>query len=183
FSLAAPLKDYKVFIPQWEVEVSPGGSMVILNGTIEQVHDELIKLNPNWDNEYLGENPSKHSENSTRLLDKRTDFSGAQYFCRGRWPEALKEEIKRGIKYLRRVNGRPTNGAGPGNCGRVSCSYHSAIWWCNDDHQPKTLESFGSIADGAQYIVDHCGRYYLVSGQVFHKTNWNVIVREDTDSC
>jgi hypothetical protein len=40
--------------------------------------------------------------------------------------------IRNGIRYLRGLNGNPTNGAGPGNCGRVSCSYDSAIWWCND---------------------------------------------------
>jgi hypothetical protein len=36
------------------------------------------------------------------------------------------------VRYLRRVQGRPRNGPRPGNCGRVSCSYKSAIWWCND---------------------------------------------------
>jgi hypothetical protein len=40
--------------------------------------------------------------------------------------------IINGIEYLGKVRGVPTNGPGPGNCGRVSCSSNSAIWWCND---------------------------------------------------
>lgn len=52
-------------------------------------------------------------------------------------------------------------------------------------NKPKTLNSFGSIADGAQYIMGKCKSvaFLLVKpktgGQAFHKTNWNVIVRSD----
>lgn len=37
-----------------------------------------------------------------------------------------------GIAYLKSVTGTPVNGPGPGTCNRVSCSYNSAIYWCND---------------------------------------------------
>ena len=46
----------------------------------------------------------------------------------------------------------------------------------------KQLESFGSIADGADYIMSQCRggapAWEGISGQVFHKTDWNVIVRK-----
>ncbi len=123
--IAAPLDNYGVVIPQWEVEVSPAGPTVLLNGTVEEVHAELLKLNPDWDTEYL---PKK----SSFRLAKRYDFTGAQYFCGDRWPPCSTDKIVEGIRYLRGVGGQPINGPGPGKCSRVSCSYNSAIWWCND---------------------------------------------------
>lgn len=112
-------------IPEWEVEVSPGGPTVILKGTIEEIRKELLKLNPTWDTDYLKPKPSPK-------LARRFDFSRDKYVCRGRWPQCSADSIQDGINYLRGVSGQPTNGPGPGNCGRVSCSYDSAIWWCND---------------------------------------------------
>ena len=46
------------------------------------------------------------------------------------------KRINDGIKHLRKVSGKPReqaySGSGPyANCGRVSCSYNSAIYWCN----------------------------------------------------
>ncbi|KAK0655328.1 hypothetical protein B0T16DRAFT_311408, partial [Cercophora newfieldiana] len=41
--------------------------------------------------------------------------------------EAETDLIRAGIRYLRHVNGVPQNGPGPGACGRVSCSWKSAI--------------------------------------------------------
>lgn len=48
------------------------------------------------------------------------------------WPVANGNRIQDGINYLMGVGGQPSNGPGPGACGRVSCSYDAAIWWCND---------------------------------------------------
>jgi hypothetical protein len=93
-------------------------------------------LNPNWDEEYISNSTDTTGGASKRDSDShlfsRTDFRGSKYTCRGRWPECHPNPIRRGIEYLRYVQGRPRNGPGPGNCGRVSCSYNAAIWWCND---------------------------------------------------
>lgn len=118
-------------MPEWEVEVSPGGPLVNLSGTIEEVHTELLKLNPDWDTHYLAEKETRGIADTTSSIQKRS-FDLSSYFCGGRWPACLWAEIRHGVSYLRGVQGRPVNGAGPGNCGRVSCSYDSAIWWCND---------------------------------------------------
>lgn len=44
-----------------------------------------------------------------------------------------------GLRYLRQLYNttegskeKPSNGPGPGRCGRVSCAYDTAIFWCND---------------------------------------------------
>ncbi|QLI69713.1 uncharacterized protein G6M90_00g054910 [Metarhizium brunneum] len=187
---SAALDDFEsrpVFIPEWEVEVTPGGDKVRLNGTIQEVHQELLSLNPNWDKDFgLGDKVEAPSDETHGQLAKRTDFSNSKYFCGGRWEYCNGGAIAEGRAYLYRVPGRPTNGAGPGACGRVSCSYNAAIWWCNDEKTPKTLNSFGSIADGVYELEKHCRKYFSwnpsgvsIAGQIFHETNWNVIVRKD----
>jgi hypothetical protein len=134
----------------------------------------------------------------------------AAYFCRGRWRECSAPAASNGVRYLRRVQGRPRNGPGPGNCGRVSCSYKSETWWCNDGSDylinalgletynypsqsvsPHRLGGFNNIDDGVAFILDEFVRNLwtppqygeVVSGQAFHKNNWNVIVRYDNDHC
>ncbi|KAK4094685.1 hypothetical protein Purlil1_1290 [Purpureocillium lilacinum] len=151
YALTPPLDKYDVFTPQWEIELAPGGPLVVLNGTVQEVHAELLKLNPSWDTDFAGVYASGSTDDRANLheMEKRTDFRDSAYNCFGRWGRASAHSIWEGITHLRKVPGRPGNGAGPGNCGRVSCSYSSAIWWCNDSRSPKTLNSFGSIADGA----------------------------------
>ena len=185
-------------IPEWEVEVSPGGPMIKLNGTVEEVRSELLRLNPDWDTHY----PTNNTKESPSL-NKRA-FDSAGFFCFGRWNPCSSNRIREGIAYLRRVGGLPSRGPGPGNCARVSCSWSSAIWWCNDvswfsiseilsyinkiskDPVGKTLQGgFGDIADGAAFLVDNCewNQAPIVAGQAFATTNWNVVVRYDTDKC
>ncbi|EAA32513.1 hypothetical protein GE21DRAFT_6331 [Neurospora crassa] len=47
------------------------------------------------------------------------------------WGSAF--EAKVNIWYLEGVPGKPKNGKGPRNCGRVACGGDSAIYWCNND--------------------------------------------------
>ncbi|RKL21674.1 hypothetical protein BFJ68_g1986 [Fusarium oxysporum] len=147
---------YGIVVPEWEVEVT-SGSTTVLEGTIEEIHEELLQLNPNWDEEYMSNFTQAAADTEKRDSDKhlfgRTNFNGAKYTCRGRWPECHTAPIVRGVEYLRYVQGKPKNGPGPGNCGRVSCSNNAAIWWCNDNASSKTLNGFGSIADGAGKTV------------------------------
>ena len=110
----------------WDVEVSPGGKKVVLNGTVEEVRSELLKLNPRWDEQYLGE------ENSTIPLHERSAFEGAHLTCNYPWPPAWLWNIQQGINYLRHMQGHPRLPPGIGKCARVSCDQGSAIWWCND---------------------------------------------------
>ncbi|PHH59412.1 hypothetical protein CDD81_3222 [Ophiocordyceps australis] len=208
----APLPGYGVVIPQWEVEMTPGSPRVLLNGTVEQVHHQILQLNPSCVQQDLQNATNATTSNPQQRIfrreqfryrdsackkDKmrRNDFCKKQFHagivCRRRWKDAHGWAVRKGIKYLRRVKGSPVNGPGPGNCGRVSCSDESAIWWCNDNSDAKTLPTFGKIAQGAEYIVQKCeiwgqvtwlpsfGCQWCVGGQVFHKDNWNVIVKKD----
>ncbi|EWZ00977.1 hypothetical protein FOYG_00683 [Fusarium oxysporum NRRL 32931] len=223
----AHIEGYGVVVPEWEVEITPGGPTTVLTGTKSTPDAEYhcggrwpkcrttiinqgisylrrIKGKPRngpgpgncgrvscsfnsaiwWCNDAAADTEKRDSD---KHLFGRTNFNGAKYTCRSRWPECHPAPIVRGVEYIRYVQGKPKNGPGPGNCGRVSCSNNAAIWWCNDNASSKTLNGFGSIAGGAEYINNKCTRWgwqnggyrSFVSGQVFHSTKWNVIVRKD----
>ncbi|KGO38353.1 hypothetical protein PEX1_068910 [Penicillium expansum] len=172
--LEAPVLGYGVEEFSWEVETKPGGPKVILNGTVQEIYAELININPTYDLDFAAM-PAQaivDTNNETSHLHKRLDVTCNNY------DQAISSRIKEGIRYLRGVNGKPSNGPGPGNCGRVSCSYNSAIWWCNDNTSPKTLGGFNNIADSAQVIINQCGPTEVyVSGEENHGDKWRGIVR------
>ncbi|KAL3470113.1 hypothetical protein BJX99DRAFT_264549 [Aspergillus californicus] len=192
-AIEPPLEGYEVWEPEWEIEARPGHT-INARGTIEEIHSQLLDVNPDWDEDYVKPALERRAaERATRSADGlTTDFTVAKrdvdfiedgWIVCDAWPRAKQSRIQDGITYLRGVDGRPTSEGGPGKCARVSCSYDSAIWWCNDSRDTKTLRSFADIAEGAETIINSCthdtpsfGRD--ISGQAFHKTNWNVIVRE-----
>lgn len=49
-----------------------------------------------------------------------------------KWYRAEDKRLVEEIEHLRRIPGIPGSRAGPNMCGRVSCSWDSATWWCND---------------------------------------------------
>ncbi|GJN85895.1 hypothetical protein PLIIFM63780_009470 [Purpureocillium lilacinum] len=166
-SLQPPAPGYGVETLLWDVEVARG-RFETLNGTIQEVYAQVLRLNPHFK---LPEDPPV----ARGLNRKRSTVR-----C-GNWPLTSKDRIQEGINYLRRLNGAPRNGPGPSNCGRVSCSYNAAIWWCNDNTVPKTLDSWNWIADSAQHILNTCAPgANMVSGQNFESGNWNTIVRRDS---
>ncbi|KAF6795050.1 hypothetical protein CSOJ01_13509 [Colletotrichum sojae] len=182
-AITAPIEGYGVWIPQWDFEVTPGGPHIVLNGTVEQVLDQLHSSNPKLLATF---NLNLQDEGALSVRDE-TDPLPLDHFgsiCHEQ-PAGNVKAWWEGIKYLEKVPGRPVNGPGPGQCGRVSCSYNTQIWWCNDvsvDTKTKTLSTFRHIANGAQAAYNDCTDWeyfsYFSSGQAFHKRdNWNVIVR------
>lgn len=123
-SIEQPLVESPVV---WEVEAFKDGPTLKLVGTIQEVHEQLVAINPNYDTDF---NLGAVSDKAARDLSKRTDFSHSHTIC-GNFPGTTVDHLGQGISYLRGVGGRPSMG-GRGTCGRVSCSYNTAIWWCND---------------------------------------------------
>lgn len=122
----AAIPGYGIGPISWEVEITPGGPTVILNGTVQEVHAALLKINPNHDAEF--EALATKRDVPKNLVSRNPP----DYVLCGHWYLTDEKPIKEGIAYLRRVGGQPVMGPGPGNCGRVSCSYDASIWWCND---------------------------------------------------
>ncbi|KAL4760981.1 uncharacterized protein BDW70DRAFT_168295 [Aspergillus foveolatus] len=170
-------------VPEFEVEVSPNKT-IIARGTIEQIREQALAHNPNWDEEYyapaqkLAEEryqlvPAGADANSTgsaSSLEKRRaeDFNSLRITCGRPWHAVSYEGALKEALRLYGVKGTPKNGPGPGTCGRNT--------------EAKTLSSFDEIADGAFAIMKKCahdkhGEGTKVSGQAFNKANWNVILR------
>lgn len=85
-------------------------------------------------------------------------------------------------------SGVPKAAPGSGRCGKVSCSYNSAVDWCNDHHEGIELANFAWVAEGARIIHDKCRHqdhadWLALSNQAFNHGNWNVIVRSDYNNC
>jgi hypothetical protein len=127
----APIPGYGVQRLEWDLPITPGGPKMTFHGTVQNVTAHLSKLNPNWMEDF---NIST-TTNSASAVEKRElrDFNVNCNRPFG-WEPADQQRILQGIDYLRglNMNDHPQNGPGPGNCGRVSCSFKSAIWWCND---------------------------------------------------
>ncbi|KAM7198938.1 hypothetical protein V8F20_006005 [Naviculisporaceae sp. PSN 640] len=179
--LDAPLPGYTVSEITWQVDPFNNGTLYNITGTIEQVHDQIEKINPSY-------KALVHTPNSgEQSLAAAGDWSARCGPGTLGWERASRDPIYNGIYYLRHVGGQPTQGPGFGSCSRVSCSWQSAIWWCNDNDHQFTLPGFGTIADCAQVLYDECSifqdRGEFVLGQNFHKDHWNCIVRRDRDNC
>ncbi|KAL3417498.1 hypothetical protein PVAG01_10508 [Phlyctema vagabunda] len=190
-SLEGPYPGALVSPLEWNIQAFPDGANLTLYGTTQEVHSQLVALNPNYEVDFPWTYDNSTDVEASFTLEKRTDFNGAKRTCFN-FPTAALSKIPQTIDYLYGVSGQPTLEAGLGRCSRVSCQYNTAVWWCNDNNSRKTLSSFGSIADGGNYIYPTCCRAECpintqvptgctgCGGQVFHPTNWNVILRADS---
>ncbi|KAK0747638.1 hypothetical protein B0T21DRAFT_354791, partial [Apiosordaria backusii] len=86
--------------------------------------------------------------------------------------------IRKGADYLYHLPDKARIGPGPNHCDRVSCSWNSGIFLCNNNPSTKEME-WKQIADAAELLLDKCGDDGVVKGQVDFKDNWNVVVRND----
>lgn len=106
-----------------DTQAFPDGPTLTLNGTIQEMRRQLLEINPNYDTDF----------NHTTTVEKRTNFFGAQLQCGElRWGAVKNKGYEEGVRYLRRLRGIPHMGPGPGACSRVSCSWSTGMWMCND---------------------------------------------------
>ncbi|KAL5338579.1 hypothetical protein BJX70DRAFT_194890 [Aspergillus crustosus] len=101
--------------------------------------------------------------------------------CNNLHPKGYDNPLGKGADHLRKIRGRPHLRAGPSVCAKVSCSWDTAIWWCNDNRHPFTLPSYRNIGDGATVIRNKCmdkaDRH--ISGEINHIDKWSVKVLGD----
>ncbi|TID25724.1 hypothetical protein E2P81_ATG03514 [Venturia nashicola] len=191
---ASPIPGYGFEHFSWGLEVLPGRRM-ILNGTIQEAIAQAVHINPKFkfDNTVtaISDVHALNKRKYTNWISKpNCDPPGHRD-----WGYADFEEITDAARML--ADGKGENGhgealpkgkpkmtPGPGMCGRVSCEGSSAIYWCNDSHDAKELNSYSDIADAAIRIAEFCPPGGGVDkkktkGQQFTSENWNVIVRAD----
>ncbi|KAI1506171.1 hypothetical protein F5X99DRAFT_404218 [Biscogniauxia marginata] len=89
--------------------------------------------------------------------------------------------ITEGIQYLRTLGPSLARvEPGPARCDRVSCSWDSAIWLCNDRTDVLGV-NWTDVADFAQAIQSNChGMGYRMAGEFDDdqdwNTGWNVVI-------
>ncbi|KAK0736706.1 hypothetical protein B0T21DRAFT_402075 [Apiosordaria backusii] len=170
----------------WDLPIKaddPNGPTATVNGTIQAAIAKMEADYHGWNATFQAQlrrrPPPPHA--SSISADQYPEFTD----CDIDYDKAIGFAIVWGIEYLRGVPGTAKNGPGPGNCGRVSCSWKSAIWWCNEDNNEKELQ-WGQIADGAYYVFNKCetDTGYVKGKGYFVKDKFNVfVVYDQSDHC
>ncbi|KAF4458844.1 hypothetical protein FALBO_14406, partial [Fusarium albosuccineum] len=158
-ALKAPIEGYEVVPLKWTANAGKRGASVAHDGSTENDSD-----------------PDKYNEE--RSFEKRdTPFTQGLLCDVGGSGAARKKAIEEGIQYLQTRLGNAPCGLdnGPRVCTRVSCSYDSAIWLCNDNSGPLQV-ACGQVGDLAQRILFGCPN---PQGQFFTNANWNVIIGKE----
>ncbi|KAI1430135.1 hypothetical protein F5Y12DRAFT_709144 [Xylaria sp. FL1777] len=139
----------------WTGRVEEDGDMMSLTGSSLQHIEAQIretKLDFVWPRATEpGAVTSSFSFSSPSIL------AGRDILCDINWnpPFASVFHIRQGISYLHKIRGDCSVGPGPGNCTRVSCSYGSGIWFCNDNPHPMSVPC-STFGDRAWDIVEKC---------------------------
>ncbi|KAI1326794.1 hypothetical protein F5Y16DRAFT_410729 [Xylariaceae sp. FL0255] len=175
----------------WTLPIIEGGPDFTFNGTVEEVFTKinLARLEKGYP---ALDDPSGLSFDTDNGLSTRTDDellrsrNLSKIICdAGLSGPGFAIRIEQGAKYLQGVKGMCGLGPGPGNCGRISCSYGSAIYWCNDNNH-FVQYNCSAFAAYANNIVDQCSYVDQMNnlycwGQAFDDQNFNVMV--GMDSC
>ncbi|GAW12224.1 hypothetical protein ANO14919_015850 [Xylariales sp. No.14919] len=155
----------------WTGRAGEGGDILSLTGlNLQHIEAQLRETN------------SEFSWSQTIEPGYGNSLAESDVLCDMSWNPSFASvfHIRQGIAYLHKIHGDCTNGPGPGNCSRVSCSYHSGIWFCNDNPHPVSVPC-STFGDRAWDIIQKCYSLGespddLVHGQVFDTDGWNVIV-------
>ncbi|KAI0179612.1 hypothetical protein GGR52DRAFT_206298 [Hypoxylon sp. FL1284] len=154
----------------WVGNIIAGGPEVSFTGpSLQDIEAQIRQANPSfaW--------PDHNTTDLSVLPQKQIDHLTcdlADFY----W--AVKFRIADGIEYLKGKSGQCHIGPGPRFCSRISCSFSSAIFWCNDNDSDLWIDC-GLWAQYAQNVVDACtidDASQHVKGQQFDTDNWNIIV-------
>ncbi|RCI14767.1 hypothetical protein L249_6914 [Ophiocordyceps polyrhachis-furcata BCC 54312] len=157
----APIDGFSVEAVVWKADMDPANSF-ILTGTIQDVKQRLIRVNPSWT---LSDNDKQTKK--TMETDKTADFPGLS--CNA-LPSARTSAVEQAVHDLEHAHqvqlAFPTN---RGNyCVTVSCVDDARVWWCSSS--PITLhlpDSWKFFALKTRVVMESCaaGDASFVSGQ------------------
>ncbi|KAK4172733.1 hypothetical protein QBC36DRAFT_294066 [Triangularia setosa] len=157
----------------------PTSATVSITGTIEQAVAKMEADYPGWNETFMSQPPASPSASAGGVSKI---FEPDHYDCNVPGDKIAQQgAIWEGIIYLRQLNDTAKNGPGPENCGRVSCSYNSAIIWCNNNDDDKELK-WRDIADASAYVVAKCApddTMFVKGHGDYTKDGWYVVLRGD----
>ncbi|KAK0659713.1 hypothetical protein QBC41DRAFT_237205 [Cercophora samala] len=129
---------YNVVEVSWDLPVKfddPTSEIVTVTGTIQEAIAKMEAAYPGWNETFQAGIPAPPTDddddNVTSFVSGATaDDEVESLDCNVNYGYADNTQILYGIWYLRKLTtDPPKNGPGPGNCGRVSCSWNAAIYW------------------------------------------------------
>lgn len=94
--------------------------MIVLNGTMSDVYAQVLEINPNYEEDW-----TNHTLEARKAEERPHDVH-----CEV-WDYGVISAVTDGIYYLRNEFDLPPGLKG-NTCKIVSCSYMTAIRWCND---------------------------------------------------
>ncbi|KAK8112448.1 hypothetical protein PG984_012974 [Apiospora sp. TS-2023a] len=160
----------------WRGNITADGPIYEFNGTVQEIYAQIQAANPDYK---LMEVPHKHSASPHTLKVSSTQCDSPND---DDWGYAVGDRIIDGINYLRGLTG--DCGVTPGPCGRVSCSWDSAISWCWDNPTGGYTTKCSALADYAQAVMDHCPyRPGEVWGTAFSDAGFSVQVAGKVHLC
>ncbi|KAK0701134.1 hypothetical protein B0T21DRAFT_300738 [Apiosordaria backusii] len=162
----------------WDLPINvtdPNSATVSVTGTIEQAVAKMEADYPGWNATFMSQEPPS-PPGVVKI------FEPDHYDCNVEGDNMASQlPIWEGIEYLRKLNDTAKNGPGPENCGRVSCSYNSAIIWCNNNNFEKELR-WKDIADASAYVIVRCApddTVWVKGHGEYTKDGWYVVIRGD----
>ncbi|KAE9966008.1 hypothetical protein BLS_007273 [Venturia inaequalis] len=204
----SPIPGYEIGPVTWTIPNGTDGTFIKLQGTIQEVDAQLTRDHPHIKRDLV-------FDNSTDPVNAASDVSVVQAAggprgvpsqdwrehawcpepgCCGYadWKRANAYHILAGIDYLKKFKNE-IGVEGPNRCGRVSCSYDSAIFMCNDHRTYLPVKNGKPLSVGAHKLAANCWwtepgsypPYSAILGQLFSDDNdkgelgYNIVVRED----
>ncbi|KAK4664595.1 uncharacterized protein QC763_512170 [Podospora pseudopauciseta] len=178
-----PVSSYSVVEVEWSLPVDPNkpnGAREFVTGTIEEAIAQMDAAHPGWSQTFTSNiqtvDPhalmARGSSPESQSVNCHLDSGKGAANC---------VDIRDGTRYLGSIDSPAPNNS-PHSCGRVSCAYNSAIWWCNDNDSVKET-TWKNMASSAWFLQDNCLYYERrtekVSAQEFMKDEWNIYVTGD----
>ncbi|KAM7186848.1 hypothetical protein V8F20_011202, partial [Naviculisporaceae sp. PSN 640] len=128
---AARIEEYAVVDLVWEVQMTPDSPSVFVNGTVQDLDRQLSKINANYKQEYHIRQPTLRQSKFYRTTDRSAGQDPINCRMGSDWTSSI-GRILDGVTYLRSLHRDINIDSGFRQCSRVSCSWNSGIFLCNN---------------------------------------------------
>ncbi|KAK4090903.1 hypothetical protein PCL_04664 [Purpureocillium lilacinum] len=165
----------------WDAQAFPGGPKLTLRGTVQEVHDQLLAANPEWETDF-----ARNTTSESPTHDERSaNFMGAKVECKEwKYGQPKHAALLQALNHWNNVAGPgPVLAPGPRVCSVVYYDSDTTIVLCNADSVEKRLDSYSNVSAGLQAIRATCLRLvmmqkYLLGGEAFNPDKWSIIVKK-----
>ncbi|VBB84436.1 Putative protein of unknown function [Podospora comata] len=135
-AVIAPIANYAVNEVEWNLPIDPNvptSPREVVTGTVQEAIAKMEISYPGWTQNFTAgmnlTDPDTDPASFTLATQDERESTHCD-FDSGKG-KAFCQDIRDGARYLGRIDS-PAPRNQPRSCGRVSCAYNSAIWWCND---------------------------------------------------